>query len=370
MVTIAADGEAPDATPGGRPMNDVVRPNKGFHPILDDAPPYLFVDGCMQAWPDADYANAHRHGVTAYAVTAWWPKVGFADAVRSLMYWHLVARQHERLSVATSVDEIRAAKASGSACFVIASQDGSCIEFDLSRVEAFQRLGVRMLIPAYNASNQLCGGCLDADDGGLTRFGVRVVEECDRVGVVLDCSHLGKRSSLDIVATSARPVVFSHSNVRSIVPHPRNIDDEQIRACTARGGVVGLAPFGPFTLRPGEESWPTLASFLDHVDHVCDLTGSRDHVSIGTDMSLGTYPYHAPDPWGDAAYPPGSPEYNRAVTADVRSPRRALADFNSFSHLPNLIAALGERGYDDDAIAALLGGNLLRVFGEVWGGLG
>ena len=341
--------------------------NKGFHPILETDHPYLFIDSCMQAWPDADYASAHQHGVTAYAVTAFMPHADVATALEELMFWRLVARKHPNMLIAERAGDIRRAKREGRAALILASQDGSFIGNKLHRVEAFARLGLRMLILAYNTTNALCDGCLDRTDGGLTRFGGLVVDECNRVGVVLDCTHLGRRASLEIIEGSTQPVVFSHSNPKAVVDSPRNIDDEQIRACASRGGVIGLAPWGPLVLKVGDSAWPPLDHFIDHVDYVAQLTGSTDHIGIGTDMSLGTYPDHQHDPWGEPEYPDVSGRYGRLITTDVRSPLRALDGFSNYAEITNMIDRLGARGYGDDDIRKILGENLLRVFGQVWG---
>ncbi len=341
--------------------------NKGFHPILVTDHPYHFIDSCMQAWPDADWANAHRHGVTAYAVTAWTPHTGLDGALEGLMFWRLIARRHPNLLIAERAEDIRRAKAEGRAALIIASQDGGFIGNKLHRVEAFARLGLRMLIPAYNTTNLLCDGCLDRTDGGLTRFGELVIDECNRVGVLLDCTHVGRRASLEIIERSGQPVVFSHSNPQAVVENPRNIDDEQIRACAARGGVIGLAPWGPLVLKAGDRAWPPLDHFIDHIDYVAHLTGSTDHLGIGTDMSLGTYPDHEHDPWGEPDYPDVAGRYGQLITPDVRSPRRALDGFSNYAEIVNLIDRLGARGYGDDDIRKILGGNYLRVFERVWG---
>jgi membrane dipeptidase len=343
-----------------------LRPNKGFHPILEAEQPYLFVDACMQAWPDADYANAHRHGVTAYGVTAIMPHASLGDAMRGVMFWHLVAREHPNLIVARTAQDIRAARENGKAAIIVAAQDGDWIGLELHRVEAFYRLGLRLMLPAYNATNQICGGCLDRDDHGLTRFGESVVDECARLGLLLDGSHVGRRATLEIMARSGRPFVFTHSNVNAIVENPRNITDEQIKACAATGGVIGLAPFGPFTLRRGRREWPSTKDFVDHIDHVAQLIGSTDHIGIGTDMSLGTYPDHKTDPWGEPAYASSLGEYAQAVTGDVRSPKRALSDFNSYPQVLNLAETMLARGYNDRDVHNILGQNFLRVFEQVW----
>lgn len=343
-----------------------IRSNKGFHPILEEDHPYIFIDSCMQAWPDADFANAHRHGATVYGVTAWLPHATLETALEGLMFWHLVARQHANILVVGSVDDIRRAKRENLAGFLLAAQDGDFIANKLHRIEAFYRLGLRMMLPAYNRSNLICDGCLDRTDSGLTRFGERVVEECNRVGLLLDCTHVGHRASLDIIERSSQPVVFSHSNPSAVAESPRNIDDEQIKACAERGGVIGLAPFGPLVMKEGQREWPSLSDFVEHIDHVVQLTGSSEHIGIGTDMSLGTYPDHEHDPWGEPAYPSVGAEYSRYVTGNVRSPMRALRDFNSFAHVPEMIKLLLDKGYSETDVSNILGENYLRVFGQVW----
>ena len=223
-----------------------------------------------------------------------------------------------------------------------------------------------MLLLSYNASNLLAGGLLEEADEGLTRLGRLVVKECNRVGIVLDGTHTAKRATMEMIDLSSKPCVFSHSNPARVVPNPRNIDDEQIRAVSARGGVVCLAPWGPLVLRPERSEWPTVADFIDLVDHVAQLTGGTDSIGIGTDMSLGTYPDHWHDPWGSPGYPNCSEDYGKKVTADVRSPKRNLDGFNDYAEITNLIEGLESRGYRSADIAKILGENVLRVFDEVW----
>ncbi|MEW6322408.1 MAG: membrane dipeptidase [Acidobacteriota bacterium] len=342
------------------------RTHGGFHSVLERDHPYIFIDSCMQMWPDADFASAHRHGVTAYGVTAFEPHDTVGEALERLMFWHLVARRHANLLVATSVDDIRAAKREGRAALLLFSQGGDFIERKLHRIEAFYRLGLRVMIPAYNRTNQICGGILDRSDMGLTRFGRLVVEESNRVGLVLDCTHVGRRATLEIIDRSAAPVIFSHSNPSRLAPNPRNIDDEQIRACVARGGIVGLAAWGPLVMRPGTSHWPTLDEFVDMIDYTAGLVGGTAHIGVGTDMSLGTYPDHASDPWGEADYPHISAEYGRTVTPDVRSPRRALDGFSDYPEVVRLAERLLARGYAEADVRGILGENYLRVFGSVW----
>jgi len=343
------------------------RPNRGFHSILEQDHPYIFIDSCMQIWPDADFANAHRHGVTGYAVTAWRPLADVDGALGGCMYWHLLARLHPNIVVAVRAEDIRQAKEQGKAALIIAAQGGDWIGYKLHRIEAFQRLGLRMVLLAYNRTNHLCDGLIDRTKSGLTRFGHKVVEECNRVGVLLDCTHTGRRATLEIMERSEHPCVFSHSNPSAVARSVRNIDDEQIKACTERGGVIGLAPWGPAVMRPGTQHWPTLDEFVDMIDYVVQLSGSADHVGIGTDMSLGSYPDHSRDPWGEPDYIGYTKDYDHHVTSNLRSPKRALDGFCEYPQVLNLVDRLLDRGYGDRDVAKVLGENYLRVFEQVWG---
>ncbi len=368
VAGIAATGSICIAGYPEQKKEDIFDPlnEKGIHPILEKDHPYIFIDSCMQIWPDAQFQDAHRHGVTTYGVTAWNPHDTLEQALESLMFWHLIARKYPDLSVTYTVEDIKKAKKNRKATLLLASQCGDFIEYKLHRIEALYKLGLRMLIPAYSLSNHICGGCLDRTDQGLTSFGQLVVDECNRIGLLLDCSHLGKRSSLEIIERSPQPVVFSHSCTKALADNPRNIDDEQIKACTTKNGVIGLSPWGPMTLKTGLTNRPTADDFIDHIDHVAQLLGSTDYIGIGTDMSLGTYPDHEYDPWGEPASKDVTSTYNKYVTPNIRSPLRMVDGFSNYAEALNFIEKLEKRGYSDADIRKILGGNYLRVFSQVW----
>ena len=343
------------------------RPNRGFHPLLEREQPHVFVDGCMQIWPDADFANAHRHGCDVFAVTALRPHHGVEDSLRAIMDWHRVVREHPNLALALSVRAVREAKAAGRATLLLAAQDGEFIHDDVSRVEAFQRLGLRMLIPAYNRDNLLCGGVLEYTDAGLSALGRHVVEECNRVGIVLDASHISRRASLDMIDASAHPIVFSHANPKALVDNPRNIDDEQIKATASRGGVIGTVNWGPLIFRDGMTTRPTVQDYLDHIDYLADLLGTTANIGIGTDFSLGSYPRHTHDQHG-SHYKTVMTAMNEYVDTYWRSPERFADGFAWYPEIVDVSDLLRERGYSADDVAGILGENFLRVFDEVWGG--
>jgi membrane dipeptidase len=343
-----------------------IRSNKGFHSVVNRDHSYITIDSCMQAWPDAEYDKANLHGITAYTVTAMRPYARLAQALEELMFWHLTACKHRNIVVVSRADDIPRAKQEGKAALILAAQNGEFLENKLHRIEAFYGLGLRLMIPAYNAGNHICGGCLDRVDQGVTRFGYLVIDECNRVGLVLDCTHVGRISTMEIIERSNQPVIFSHSNPVGVVDSPRNIEDRAIEICAEKGGVIGLVAWGPLVLKRGQTEWPSVDDFVDHIDYVADLLGSTSSIGIGTDLSLGSYPYHQPDPWGVPAYPKFHEEYGRLITADVRSPMRALRDFNDYSEIVNVIDRLSARGYSEDDISGILGGNFLRLFRQVW----
>jgi membrane dipeptidase len=343
------------------PLNE-----KGIHPVLDRDHPYIFIDSCMQIWQDAQFEKCHRHGVTAYAVTAWDPHAGIDEALEGLMSWHLIARNFSNITIVTRAEDIIRAKKNHRAAFLLASQCGDFIGYKLHRIEAFYRLGLRMMIPAYSLTNHICAGCLDQTDNGLTAFGELVVEECNRVGLLLDCSHLGRRSSLEIIERSDLPVVFSHSNANAVAENPRNIDDIQIKAAVSKDGIIGLTPWGPMNLKKGQTQRPALDDFLEQIDYVAQLVGSTDNIGVGTDMSLGTYPDHKYDPWGNPEYRDVTGAYNTHITSNIRSPLRMVDGFSNFTEVLNFIEKLKKRGYSDTDIHKILGKNYLRVFKKVW----
>ena len=343
------------------------RPNRGFHPILEQDHTYIVVDTCVQIWPDADFDHAHQHGVTSYGVTAWMPHATLSAALEGLMYWHLIARRHSNLKVVDTTSDIRHAKKQGQATLLLAAQDGDWIDDQLHRIEAFYRLGLRMMLPAYNRTNRICDGCLDRTDGGLSAFGRMVVKECNRVGLLLDCSHVGRRATLEIIEASAVPVVFSHSNAKALVDNPRNIDDEQIRALAANGGVIGVVCWGPLLFKKGATTRPTLHNVVEQVDYLAQLLGNTDHIGLGTDFSLGSYPEHQPNPWGEPELNNSRGDYDRhVITSSPRAPQRFAAGLSAYSQIIDFVASLGQRGYSQEDIVKILGENFLRVFAQVW----
>jgi membrane dipeptidase len=204
-------------------------------------------------------------------------------------------------------------------------------------------------------------GCEEADDAGLSAFGRQVIREMNRVGMVVDLSHTGHRTTMEAMEASTAPCIFSHANARAVHPSRRNITDAQIDAVAAAGGVIGLNGFPAFVSRRRR---PTLDDLLRHADHIAERVGV-DHLSVGIDYYQGQWPFAdarkaralyaerlAQGRWRPESYPP--------------PPWRYPAGIEVPSKLPALTAGLRRRGYSERDVRKILGENLLRVFRRVW----
>jgi membrane dipeptidase len=221
-------------------------------------------------------------------------------------------------------------------------------------VAMFRDLGVRQIHFAYNRNNAVAGGCHDSPQG-LTALGHRMVEAVNEAGVLMDCSHTGRRSSLDIMAHSRHPVVFSHANPLTWVSHGRNISDEQMRACAATGGVVCLSGVSKFL---GVDQ-PTAKDVVRQVAHVANLVGA-EHVGLGLDIAFAEPGLNddPPPPFDPAHWWPPSAGYGQGIKNIAYAPLETWAD---------LPAELRTLGMHDGEIAGVMGDNMARVARQVWG---
>jgi membrane dipeptidase len=273
-------------------------------------------------------------------------------------YWLFEQCSDRTLLVETSADLDRA-KREGKLGVILGFQGGAPLGRNIHLVRVFHRLGVRIIQLTYNEGNLLAPGVLEPSDGPLTSLGVQAVEEMNRIGVVIDLSHVGRRASLEAIDASAHPVIFSHSNPRQLHENPRNISDEQMRACAARGGVVGLATFSAFVGDTAHQRHPGLDAYFRQMDHALDLIGPA-HVGIGTDIFL--------DPtdglWWRAVTGRLYPAVSQGMTYDTHN----IDGFLRHADFPSVAEAMLRRGYDEATVRQILGDNWRRVYGQVWGG--
>ena len=335
---------------------------KGWHSKVSN--PYLFIDGCMQIWPDADFAALKDYGVSAYCVTAFRPLHPGEAALDGMADWWRVERTYPEVRIALKAADIVAAKQDGQAALVLTAQGGDFLGQNLNRLEMFHKMGLRVMLPCYNTRNPLGDGLMEPENSGLSNLGKRWVAECNRLGIVIDLTHTGIKSSMEAIALSKHPVLFSHSNPRALVENRRNITDEQMRACAQTGGVVGITNFGPLHFRDDMTTRPTLDHFLDAIAYAADLIGV-DHVAIGTDMSHGTYPDGDLIRTRNAG---SASRYSELIEISSRSRLRYVEGFDDYGQIVGVAEALNRRGFGNEDVAKILGGNFLRVFRTVWEG--
>jgi membrane dipeptidase len=264
------------------------------------------------------------------------------------------------LAFGHSLAEIDRGRREGKLVFGLHAHDTRPIGEDLSRIEALYTLGVRHMLMAYQVRNFVADGCAERADAGLSNFGRQVVQEMNRVGMVVDCSHTGRRSSLDAIELSQLPVIFSHSNAYAVCPHIRNIRDEQIRACAMRSGVIGVMGIGAFL---GDIDARTESVFR-HIDYIASLVGPK-HVGLGTDY-VDIFPVkdHAAR-WDAYRAAHGDPaRWPDPANAWPDSQLGGGPDSRCFApeQLVELIDLMLSHGYSTEVVQDILGKNFRRAY--------
>ena len=187
------------------------------------------------------------------------------------------------VSIVSSSGDIEKARAEGRLGMILAIEHADCVERSLNLLRMLYEVGVRSIGLTHNMSSWAADGCLEARDGvGLTRFGVELVKEMNRLGMVVDLAHVSPGAFFHALEVSTKPVIFSHGNARALSDVPRNLTDDQLRALAQNGGVIGMSFVNDFVSL--EE--PTLERLLDHIDHVASVAGI-DTVGLGSDFDGG-----------------------------------------------------------------------------------
>lgn len=275
------------------------------------------------------------------------PQTG-EDTRALLTAFHRGVLEHPDLALVLDVDDLANAREAGQVAVVFDVEDCAPLDGDVAGIWPLVAAGVRALAPTYNYANAAGSGCLDTDDTGLTAWGADLVREMNTAGMVVDGSHCSERTGLDLSDTTTRPMIYSHSCLRSVWEHPRNITDDQARACAATGGVVGITGVGIF-LGPNT---PTLEAMARHLEAAVELIGI-DHVGVSTDFSFDRNDFDDeirtnPQLFDDS--------YTRWGPIQWMPPKEFLT----------LDGALRLRGWNDDYITAVTSGNFHRVATSAW----
>ena len=265
------------------------------------------------------------------------------------------------------VGDILRAHREGRVAWVASMEGAAMIENELDRIDLLFGFGVRALGITYSEANALGSGLKEPGDGGLTMFGRRAVGRMNKLGMLIDCSHCGDRTTLDTIEWSEHPIVLSHIGARALWESNRLAPDDVLEACAARGGVIGIEA-APHTTLTRNNTVHGIEAFMEHFEYVKALVGI-DHVSFGPDSVYGdhvglhhTYAANLSIKESRSAAaeegPKANPPFDEVeYVKGVENPTEA-------SH--NILRWLVREGYSDADIGKVMGGNTLRVLREVW----
>jgi membrane dipeptidase len=310
---------------------------------------------CLPLHPDADIAALERHrraGVDFVSVNIGMDMNPLPQIMAVIASFRAQLRARpERFVAGEDAADVLRAKAAGKLAVAFDLEGGVPLGKRPEMVQLFYDLGVRQIHLAYNRNNTIGGGCYDADVP-LSVLGRRIVRAINRAGMLMDCSHTGYRTSMDIMALSDAPVIYSHANPLALAANGRNIRDDQIDACAATGGVVCVNGIGRF-LGDAAAATPTI---LRHIDYLVQRIGA-DHVGLGLDYEYELGLDQDPPGYDRAYWFP--PEHGYATDG----PRRRNAEPEQF---PEITRGLLELGYGEADIRKILGENMLALARQVW----
>lgn len=286
----------------------------------------------------------------------------FRSAIDGIAIWNRIINDNRALFARIeSIPDIHAARAAGKLGVIYDFQDTAPFEGDAARVATFAALGVKVMQLTYNKRN-LCGdGCLERDNAGLSDFGREVIAKINEAKVVLDLSHAGQKTIAEGIAASTAPLAITHSGCRSLVELPRNTFDAEMRALANKGGVFGVYLM-PFLATKGQPQREDLIRHLEHAVNVC----GEDHVGIGTDNPLLGFEINDQSRKEQREFYEGRAKRGIAAPGEAADVFNMVEGYNDVSRYEHLTSDLSRRGWSSTRIEKVLGGNFVRLFGEVW----
>lgn len=320
-------------------------------------------EGLAACWWDAVFDNLLDGICTIHSKGGW----KFGDVLHDLGM-RLCDLAHQDFVVhCRRVEDIRRAHAEGRLAWIASMEGAAMIENELDRIDLLYGLGVRALGITYSEANALGSGLKEKRDGGLTAFGRKAVARMNRLGLLIDCSHCGDQTTLDVIEASRDPILLSHIGARALWDSNRLAPDTVLEACAARGGVIGVEA-APHTTLTRTHRRHGLDAYMEHFEYIVDLVGI-DHVGFGPDTLYGDHVglHHV-----------------YSANLSIRESRGgsaapALADDGAFTEVEwvegienptegsqNILRWLVAHGYSDDEIEKVIGGNALRLLEAVW----
>ncbi len=324
----------------------------------------FIIDGAQYAkWDRSIFKEMRDGGVTCVNVTiVYWETA--RETLSEIGKWNRLFEQNGDLIMqARTADDVRRAKAENKTAITFAFQHCSPIEEDIDLVEIMHTLGVRFMQLSYNNQSVCATGCYEAEDPGITRFGKQVIREMNRVGMVVDMSHSGERSTFHAIELSERPITVTHANPKSWHPALRNKTDDLLKALAESGGMLGFSMY-PFHLRG--KSACTLEEFCQMIAQTADLMGI-DRIAIGSDLVQGhgdeVVEWMRNGRWSKAL------DFGEGTAADAGWPD-PVPWFTGNRDFGNIAAGLVKHGFSSEDVAKVMGLNWLRFFEENFGPAG
>jgi membrane dipeptidase len=298
-------------------------------------------------------------GITAINVTV--SADTFDATTRSVALWTgEVDRYPTLISIVRRHADIARAKQDNTLGLILGFQNTEMLERDLSRLDVFHRLGVRIVQLTYNDRNIIDDGCLESGDAGLSAYGRQLVERMNALGIAVDLSHCGTRTTADGIAVSTKPPLITHSGCREVYRHPRSKEDRELKAMADKGGVLGIY-FMPFI---GQGSGaPTVDMLMRQIEHALKVCGA-DHVGIGSDLS--TAPIEETADYLREAKAFVDSRAARGISAPDESRPLFIPELNHPRRLGGVATAMAKRGHAAGVIEKVIGGNFHRVFKDIW----
>ena len=315
----------------------------------------IVIDGLIVSnWSAEVFQDMRKGGLTAANCTCCvWE--GFAETMNNIARWNGWFREHDDLIVkARTAADIRKAKEDGRTAIILGFQNTSAFEDKLGAVQLFKDVGVGIAQLTYNTQNLAGSGCYESRDSGLSDWGRELVAEMNRVGMLIDLSHVGSRTSEETIRESSRPVAYTHCCPSALKPHPRNKGDGELRFIAEQGGMIGVTMFPAFLARGADA---TVQDYVDAMEHVISVAG-EDHVAFGTDFTQG---------YGQDFFDWITNDKGDARSLIKFSPMPNPKGVETIGQLPNLTAAMERAGWPQARIGKVMGENWLRFLADAWG---
>ena len=330
--------------------------------LYDDS---VVIDGLnVSNWDSpAVFSSLNSGGVTAInATVATWEN--YDETIESITQWKTkFESSSQMISKVTSTNDILNCKKTGKTGIILGFQNASPIENDLDNLVTFYDMGVRIIQVTYHERNLLGNGCYERRDDGLSSFGIDAVKEMNRLGILMDLSHVGIKTTIDTIEVSDKPVSCTHANSKAYYDVPRNKADDALKLLAEKGGVVGATCITSF-LQSGRES--NLRDYIEAIDRLVDSIGV-EHVGIGTDFTQD----QPVSFWRYISSQQGTKYPATFIDPDqkwvVNDPALYPAELQTPDDFRNVALGLHDMGYEAGDIRKILGGNWLRLFDEVWG---